>query len=122
MSAIVCHFAICLFFKVWLQISLNLLFSSQTQFSVAPPQSILAPKCPPPTFWMLESPLSSVRNRVKVKTLFFLDQRNNLVPDDRVGSDATREAEVNNLSEADMLLAYATAAGKVEDLTILVLA
>ena len=41
----------------WLQMSLNLLFSSQTQFSVAPPQSILAPKCLPSTFWVLEPPL-----------------------------------------------------------------
>ena len=55
---IVCHNAICLLFKVRLQISLNVLFSSQTQFSVAPPKSILTPKCPPrPHFVVLQSPV-----------------------------------------------------------------
>ena len=70
---------------------------------------------------------SSLGNCVKVRTFLFLDQRNNSVGGFGVHSDATREVEVNNLppvahSEADMLQAYATAAGKVEDLTIPVLA
>ena len=47
------------FFRVQVRVrspALNLLFFSQTQFSVAPPQSTLIPKWPP-TFWVLESPL-----------------------------------------------------------------